>query len=130
MSEGDFEQLEDVLEQLDRKQKDSEEEIKSNKDERLTPNKLNKVVRLNKVDRISLSGGLIGLLFTDPRGALDSNIMKNNSNGWECHQIFPHSSDNLFITILQTVVLIITLGIWTWGAGYIVLYKKYKNPVE
>ena len=47
---------------------------------------------VNKVVRISLSGGLIGLLTTNPRRAIDDAIDKANQDGWHCHQIVPHSS--------------------------------------
>ncbi len=78
----------------------------------------------NKVVRIALSGGLIGLLFTNPRRALDKAINDANANGWRCHQILPHSERNLLVVLLQLVVLLLTLGMWTWGAGYILLLEQ------
>lgn len=78
----------------------------------------------NKVVRISLAGGLIGLLTTNPRRAIDNAIDKANQDGWHCHQIVPHSSRNLLVWILQVVVLLLTFFLWTWGAGYILLFEK------
>lgn len=78
----------------------------------------------NKVIRISLSGGLVGLVTTNPRRALDSAIDKANQDGYHCHQIVPHSSRNLLVILLQILVLLLTLGLWTWGAGYILLLEK------
>lgn len=78
----------------------------------------------NKVVRLSLAGGLIGLLTTNPRRAIDNAIDKANQDGWHCHQIVPHSSRNLLVWILQVVVLLLTFFLWTWGAGYILLFEK------
>ena len=79
---------------------------------------------VNKVVRISLSGGLIGLLTTNPRRAIDNAIDKANQDGYHCHQIVPHSSRNLLVIVLQIAVLLATLLLWTWGAGYILLFQK------
>ena len=78
----------------------------------------------NKVGRISLTGGIIGALFTNPRSALDKEISKANEEGWSAIQITPHATTNWFITILQITVLFLTLFLYTWGGGYIILYKK------
>ncbi len=81
---------------------------------------------INKVVRISLSGGLIGLLTTNPRRAIDAAVDKGNQDGWRCHQILPHSSRNMLVVVVQLAVLLLTLGLWTWGAGYILLFEKQR----
>jgi hypothetical protein len=90
--------------------------------------------KLNKIVRVSLSGGLIGAIGTNPRRALGQTIQKYNAAGWNCHQILPHSTHNLFIIVLQIIILIVTLGLWTFGAGYLVLFEKditdYGNKAE
>ena len=78
----------------------------------------------NKVVRISLMGGLIGALTTNPRKALEDAIDKENNEGWNAIHIEPHSTANLLVWVLQLVVLVCTLGIWTWGGGYMVLFEK------
>ena len=55
---------------------------------------------------------------------MDNAIDKANQDGYHCHQIVPHSSRNLFVFILQIAVLLATLFLWTWGAGYILLFQK------
>ncbi|MBF6649516.1 hypothetical protein [Methylobacter sp. BlB1] len=77
----------------------------------------------NKVVRLSLAGGLIGLLTTNPRRALDDLIDQENQRGWGAIQIQPHRTTNLFVILLQLLVLLCTLGLWTWGAGYLVLFQ-------
>ncbi len=82
------------------------------------------MARKNKVSRISLMGGLIGALATNPRKALEDMIDKENNDGWNAIHIEPHKTTNLFVSIVQFLVLICTLGLWTWGGGYIVLFEK------
>lgn len=78
----------------------------------------------NKVVRISLSGGLIGLLATNPRRALDDAIDKANQEGWNAIYFQPHKTSNVFVALLQILVLICTLGLWTFGAGYMILLER------
>lgn len=79
---------------------------------------------INKIDRIALSGGLIGLLTTNPRRAIEKAIECNNAEGWNCHQILPHTTSNMGAVLLQMVVLLCTFGLWTFGAGYLLLFEK------
>ena len=81
----------------------------------------------NKIVRISLMGGLLGLLLTNPRKALDDCVHKNNVDSWRSTFILQHQERNLLMIIIQYVVLICTLGLWTWGAGYLVMFEK-KTP--
>lgn len=78
----------------------------------------------NKVTRISLIGGIIGAITTNPRKALEDEVAKGNNEGWNAIHIEPHRTTNLFIAILQLVVLVITIGLYTWGGGYLVLFEK------
>ena len=80
--------------------------------------------KVNKVVRIALSGGLIGAIFTNPRKALDDMIDKHNQDGWNAIYFSEHKTSNIFILFLQILVLIFTIGIWTFGAGYMVLFEK------
>lgn len=80
----------------------------------------------NRVVRLSLSGGLIGVLFTNPRRALEKTIKDQNAQGWNCHQIVTHSGQNIAVKVLQLVVLCLTLLLWTWDDGYILLFEKEK----
>lgn len=86
--------------------------------------------KVNRVDRIFLAGGLIGWIFTNPRRALDLAIRKANDDGWNCHQILPHWERNLLIILLQILVLITTAGLWTWGAGYLLLLEREAGENE
>ena len=82
------------------------------------------MAKVNKVVRIALSGGIIGLLATNPRRALDQRIDKENQEGWSATYFIPHSETNLFMSILRLVVLVCTLFLWTWGAGYLILFER------
>jgi hypothetical protein len=78
----------------------------------------------NKIVRIALSGGIIGALCTSPRRALDAAVRKHNAEGWNCRQVLPHSTSNVGILVLQLVCLICTCGLWTFGAGYLLLFER------
>ncbi len=80
--------------------------------------------RINRVERIALSGGLIGMLATNPRHALESALVKANAEGWSCRQILPHRTTNLLALLLQLAILACTLGLWTFGAGYLILLER------
>jgi len=80
--------------------------------------------KVNKVVRLALSGGLIGMVFTNPRKALDDVIDKHNQDGWNAIYFAEHKTSNLFVLLLQIIVLICTIGFWTFGAGYMVLFEK------
>ena len=78
----------------------------------------------NKIVRVELSGGIFGMLFTNPRRALDKCVQKENEDGWEVHQIMNHTDTNFFVSILKLVILICTVFIYTWGAGYLLVFKR------
>jgi len=81
-------------------------------------------MRVNKIERVTLMGGIIGALLTNPRAALEKAITHANADGWSCRQILPHSTTNLFMVILMIVCLVCTFGLWTFGAGYLLLLEK------
>jgi hypothetical protein len=82
------------------------------------------ILKRNKVIRLSLNGGIIGLLTTNPRKALDDAIDKANQDGWNAIQIQPHKTSNLLILLLQIITLFLTIFLWTWGSGYLVLMER------
>ena len=84
----------------------------------------------NKVVRIALSGGIIGLLTTNPRRALENRISDENGQGWRCLYFLPHVDTNLLVAVLRIVVLVCTSFLWTWGAGYLILFEKDDGDVQ
>ena len=83
--------------------------------------------KINKMVRISLAGGIIGLIFTNPRKALEKMIEKNNQDGWNAIYYTTHTESNIVMILIQWLVLILTLGLWTFGAGYLILFEKEKK---
>jgi hypothetical protein len=78
----------------------------------------------NKVVRISLMGGILGLILTNPRRALDTCVKHHNVEGWKCIFILNHSQNNILVLLLQIATLIATCGLWSWGGGYLVTFEK------
>jgi hypothetical protein len=85
------------------------------------------MAKINRVERVSLSGGIIGALATNPRSAIEKKCNELNVQGWNCHQIMPHSTRNFLVMILQSIILVLTLFLWTFGAGYVLLFEKEVN---
>ena len=82
------------------------------------------MAKVNKLVRIALAGGIIGLLTTNPRRALDQRIDKENQEGWTATYFITHSETNLFMSMLRLLVLFLTLFLWTFGAGYLILFER------
>ena len=84
-------------------------------------------MKINKTERVALSGGLIGALFTNPKTAINKVLSANNVEGWYCRQVLPHSTSNVAVLIFELIVLCCTFGLWTFGAGYLLLLEKDSN---
>ena len=82
------------------------------------------MAKVNKIERISLSGGIIGSMATNPRNAIEKKCQELNAEGWNCRQIISHSSNNILIAVLRALVLVCTVFMWTFGDGYILLFEK------
>ena len=83
-------------------------------------------MKINKIFLITLSGSEIALILTNPRKALDRMIEKNNNDGWNKIYYTMHSESNIIIILIQWLVLFLTLGLWTFGAEYLILFEKEK----
>jgi len=77
----------------------------------------------NQVDRITYSGGLLGLFFASSKGKLNNKVSKMNDQGWKLHFIHPDNS-NLLITVLRLIILILTFGLWTIGSSELLVFEK------
>ena len=81
----------------------------------------------NKVVRVSLSGGLIGLIFTNPSKALNDCIAKYNKEGWRFVFKIHRSQRNALVLLWQYAILVATIGLWTFDAGYLVTFERNIN---
>lgn len=80
----------------------------------------------NKVIRVNFSGGLIGLVFGSHRGKLQKEIDEQNKLGWNYVDSLA-DDPNLILIILRIILLIFTLGLWTLGVGYILIFERPKD---
>jgi hypothetical protein len=78
----------------------------------------------NRVERVQLSGGLIGMLATNPRKALDQAVQRANQQGWRVRQVIADSNANLIESLLRSIILIVTLLLWTPANGYFVVLER------
>ena len=79
--------------------------------------------KINKVERIRYSGGIIGLLFGSTKGKMQNKITEMNKRGWNLHLIH-NDQPNLVIWIIRLLILILTSGLWTIGSSEILVFEK------
>jgi len=83
----------------------------------------NTLSKANKVERIRYSGGLLGLIFGNPKGKLNDKVEEMNSMGWNLHLI--HGDNfNILLWLLRLLILIVTLGLWTIGSSELLVFEK------
>lgn len=78
----------------------------------------------NKIVNITLDGGIIGLLASSPKSALNDVIEYENSEGWKVIQVIPADSGNLFLSIFRLVLLLCTFLMYTTANGYYVIMER------
>ena len=78
----------------------------------------------HKVVRVEFTGGLIGLLFTDPEKEINRVIHEASLDGWEVDHMVFHRAQNILVVLLEGVLLVLTLGLYTFSPGYMILFKK------
>lgn len=83
-----------------------------------------RAMKMNKIRQLHLMGGLIGSMLTNPIIALNHCIYEENQQGWNAVYFSAHRDTNLLINFLKILVLILTMGLWTWGAGYLILFER------
>ena len=77
----------------------------------------------NKVERLTYSGGLLGMLFGSSKGKLQTKVKEMNQLGWNLHLI--HRDEvNLVIILLRWLMLLLTLGLWTIGSSVLLIFEK------
>ena len=81
------------------------------------------MVKKNKVERLTYSGGLLGVLLGSSKGKLQSKVEEMNKLGWNLHLI--HQDEvNLVIILLRWLLLALTLGLWTIGSSVLLVFEK------
>ena len=79
----------------------------------------------NKVIGVSLHGGLIGKLVSSRKKRLNCEIEEANAEGWRVVQVIPSSSSSFFIELWRSILLVITLFLYTTSSGYLVVLERY-----
>jgi hypothetical protein len=78
----------------------------------------------NRVERITLAGGLIGALVTNSKVAFEKRIDASNAEGWNLCHVEPLSGANLFMLLIRIIILVLTLGLFTLGASYLLIFER------
>lgn len=82
--------------------------------------------KTNKVVRISYSGGLLGSTFGSARGQLEKVLEQHNKDGWNLAEVIP-DNPNLVIWAIRVIILILTLGLWTFSSSYLLILERPTN---
>jgi hypothetical protein len=81
----------------------------------------------NSVVRVTLTGGLLGLLFNDPATALDQKLNEVNRSGWCVVQVIPDRPPNLLVSLFRTIIFFLTLGLWCPATGYLIILQSRRG---
>lgn len=82
------------------------------------------VKKRNKIDEVSFIGGLIGFIFVNPRSVIDARVKEANDHGWTLVDFQKSTGNNLLINVLRVLLLIFTLGLFTFGDGMFLAFEK------
>ena len=85
---------------------------------------MNPTRKENRVIQVNLAGGILGMLSMNPRKTLEKRIQKANADGWSVVQVEPQGTANLVMMVLQLIVLLLTLLLWTFGGAYLVFLER------
>ena len=79
--------------------------------------------KINKIERLNYSGGLLGMIFGSTKGKMQNKVSEMNNQGWNLHFI---NSDqpNLILWIIRLLILVLTIGLWTIGSSEILIFEK------
>mgnify|MGYP006256137467 FL=1 len=81
-------------------------------------------MKRNKIDEITLIGGLMGWLAVNPKATIDNRVAEANKAGWTVVNIIAGNEQNALLRLLRIVVLVVTLGLFTFGDGVYVIFEK------
>ena len=82
------------------------------------------IMKRNKIDEITFVGGIIGWLAVNPKATIDNRVAEANKAGWTVVNIISGNEQNALLRLLRTVVLVVTLGLFTFGDGVYVIFEK------
>jgi len=81
-------------------------------------------MKRNKIDEITYMGGFIGWLIINPKQTINNRVEEANKAGWTVVNIVPGGSQNALFRFLRIIILILTLGMFTFGDGVYVIFEK------
>jgi hypothetical protein len=78
----------------------------------------------NKVVRVEVSGGIIGVLIGSPRASLTRVIDAENAQGWRVRQVLADPFANALQQLIRLLILILTIFLWTPATGFYVVFER------
>jgi hypothetical protein len=87
-------------------------------------NSMSNMAKQNKIIKLTFTGGLIGLFAGNETGSLRNAIAAANKDRWKVVQIIPDNSGNILTIIGRLLLLMITIGFFTFNNGYYIIFEK------
>jgi hypothetical protein len=79
--------------------------------------------KINQIERLNYSGGLLGMIFGSTKGKMQHKVSEMNNQGWNLHLI-NNDQPNLILWIIRFLILGLTIGLWTIGSSEILIFEK------
>lgn len=79
---------------------------------------------INLVVRVTLMGGIIGLLAGSAHSELRNVVRRYNQQGWRVVQVLDDPSGNIFAFIVRILLLTVTLFLFTTNNGFMVVFER------
>ena len=84
-------------------------------------------VGLEIAKELPLSVNKISFSLVNPKATIDNRVAEANKAGWTVVNIIPGGEQNALLRLLRIVVLVVTLGLFTYGDGVYVIFEKEEN---
>lgn len=81
-------------------------------------------MKKNKINKIKMSGGIVGLIDKNKFKKIRYNIEYENNSGWNVVQIINDDTNNVLVLLLRLIILIVTFFSWTIADGYLIIYER------
>lgn len=95
--------------------------VRANIPQKILPDQKNKIVD------VDFTSGIIGLFLSSPMTKINNAIKKENENGWKVVNIIDSEKGNLFVSLMQLVLLVVTFGLYTFSIGKYIIFERIND---
>lgn len=85
---------------------------------------------INMVIRVTLWGGIIGLVAGNAHLKLRKAIRHHNQQGWQVVQVLEDPSGNIFVLVVRMLLLVLTIFLFTTNNGFMVVFERASSDAK